>query len=172
MKSLRSRKRRRLSVAERVKRDYNRLSNRYKKYLQDDIAAVLTTVTHDIQKGLNLDPTTGKRVSAYELLKTSAQILAKHSGENTLRDLYRRFRTEESAVYAKYNSYMYRQGYSASQYFLENAYTENRQGANGKNGSIIEVYVELPRNSMGRISYNMLTITFDYSGDYMEANMY
>ena len=78
-------------------------------------------------------------------------------------NIFSRFRNEESSVYAKYNSYMYRRGEAASQYFYKNAKFKAY-------GSIVEVTVELPKNLNGK-SYDYLTIKLDFSGGYFEAEM-
>ena len=78
-------------------------------------------------------------------------------------NIFSRFRNEEPSVYAKYNSYMYRRGEPASQYFYKNAKFKAY-------GSIVEVTVELPKNLNGK-SYYYLTIKLDFSGGDFEAEM-
>ena len=78
-------------------------------------------------------------------------------------NIFSRFRNEDPSLYAKYNSYMYRRGESASQYFYKNAKFKSY-------GSLVEVTVELPKNLNGK-SYDYLTIKVDFSSDDFEAEM-
>lgn len=94
-----------------------------------------------------------------ELFATKIQHNKWESGLGDLETLYARFRTEAPQVYAKYNSYMYRNGYSASQWFLDNSHSSSVQ-----RGSIVTTTVVLPTlGSNKRVTYTTLTVVDDKS---------
>lgn len=75
--------------------------------------------------------------------------------------IFSRFRDEQPSVYAKYNSYMYRLGYSSADYFYKNAEYEGI-------GSVVTVTLDLPKNMNG-IFYELLTIKLNMTGS--ESNV-
>ena len=87
----------------------------------------------------------------------------RRSGNNTKEYIYKRFRQEVPDVYSKYNSYVYRLGFSSAQYFKEKAELSQE-------GSIVNVKVKLPEKESGAV-YDYLYINFDFSGDYIDAKM-
>ena len=135
----------------------------YAKKEHDEIN-LLRMTANAIRLGYNYKD--GKRISAKQVMMAGLERNFKHSTLGTLLDYYKRFRNELPDVYAKYNSYMYRQGYSASKYFYDNAKRE-------VDGSMVIVTLDLPRNAK-TINYNTLTIIVYYSGekkDEIEATM-
>lgn len=73
--------------------------------------------------------------------------------------IYKEFRTQEPELYNKYNSYVYRLGYSAMQWFMDKGNVEVKN-------SIITVDVELPDKYSGRVFYNTLHLKFERSGGF------
>lgn len=135
------------------------------KYMKEgiDIQRAAALISKDIQLGYNIDKNTGEVKKAKEIVRSYAGAVYRRTGKGTLRDVYKRFRNESSNVYSKYNTYIYRLGYSASQYFYENAEISQE-------GSLISIVVGLPEKE--GISYSILLIEYDYSGGEFVANMY
>ena len=107
-----------------------------------------------------------KGINSYEALKEYAKSRYRHSGMGTKEDLYRRFRTspETSSIYNKYNSYMFRNGYSARNYWFDKVQFKN-------DGSWVLTEAELPRLSKG-VHYDSLEINYNYSNHEIEAYLY
>lgn len=148
-------RRRKSTIEYLVKKSYEALPRGLKEYIEDPEQAV-QALTHMIMADGNINP--------YKALKESAIYTKRKSGDNTRQFIWNRFRTEESALYNKFNSYMYRQGYSARNYWFDNV------GFN-KHGSIIESYCELPEKASG-VAYGILEIDYDFSGELLEAYLY
>ena len=150
-------KRRSKSIKYIVERSYDALPKGLKEYIEDaeQIRA----------KVYNLIMAEGKsgEVEPYNALKQYAMDRKKRSGDNTKEYIYKRFRQEVPKVYSKYNSYVYRLGFSSAQYFKEKAELSQE-------GSIVHVEVELPKKESG-VVYNYLYINYDFSSDYIDAKM-
>ena len=99
-----------------------------------------------------------KKVNPYNAFSEWAKGLGRMSGLATKDFLWRRFKTDAntSAVYNKFNSYMYRNGYSASRYWFENVELKPMWK------SIITASCELPSQTKG-VRYDTLEIEYDYS---------
>lgn len=104
-----------------------------------------------------------KGISPYKALIGNAKSLSGRS-LNAIR-FYSMFRNEAHSVYAKYNSYMYRNGFSASVYFYSNAEYSSR-------GKTVDITVELPKLIGNIKKYDILTISIDVSaGIVLSAEM-
>lgn len=140
-----------------VQKSYEALPKNLKKYIEDPEQtkiSVYNIIMASEGYGV-LDP--------YKALEQYATYRKKKSGDNTKEYIYKRFREEKSGVYSKYNSYVYRLGFSSAQWFKDNATLEQDR-------SIIMVTTPLPLKSRG-VTYSQLVIFFDFSGDYIYAEM-
>lgn len=140
-----------------VQKSYEALPKNLKKYVEDPEqikSSVYNIIMASGGYGV-LDP--------YKALKQYAMYRKKKSGDNTKEYIYKRFREEKPDVYSKYNSYVYRLGFSSAQYFKDNAKLE-------RDGSIVTVTTPLPPKSRG-VTYSQLVISFDFSDDYIDAEM-
>lgn len=142
-----------------VERTFESLPKTLKSYIEDDKYQLVKVITNTIiQSGRQGE------MNPYEALKQTALYKQKRSGANTKSYIYRIFREEESSLYAKYNSYVYRLGYSSSKYFLDNAEVYQK-------GSIIVAVLDLPEKGNGVI-YETLHLEYDFSAQEMlEAYM-
>lgn len=176
MKRMLLRKKRRtwkeMSFEERVAKAYYKLpkylrafvSRRDRKQAIIATAAALSKGDFDV-----IDKSTGKRPDiSYVLYKGLKDRLP--TNYETKQVMFRRFRLEEPALFAKYNSYMFRQGFRSTAYFMEHAEVTS-VGTNKYKNDIIQAYLEIPVNMMGtaRIRkqtavYHGLTITIHGSG--------
>lgn len=94
--------------------------------------------------------------NVYESLMEQGKSAYRRSHRDSIDIIYRSFREESPSVYSKYNSYVYRLGYSSAHYFRENMdYIIN--------GSRWEIWVDLPLKMSGTI-YKQLLITYNWSG--------
>lgn len=150
-------RRREESIKYIVQKSYEALPKNLKKYVEDPELAkssvyniIMTSEGYGV-----LDP--------YKALKQYATYRKKKSGDGTKEYIYKRFREEKSDVYSKYNSYVYRLGFSSAQWFKDNAKLE-------QDGSIVMITTPLPPKSRG-VTYSQLVISFDFSGDYIDAEM-
>lgn len=100
----------------------------------------------------------------YSQLYENAKSAYKHSWTGTKNWLYKIFRTDAqtSSMYNKYNSYMYRNGYSASKYWFNNVDME-------EDGEWILTTCELPKLTKG-VHYEVLE--FNYNRSTHEAEAY
>jgi hypothetical protein len=141
-----------------VNKAYDALPKYLQKTLEEDkkqnISAIVNLIVMEGRESL---------VKPYSALKQIGQ----HRAERTIqaRTMFNRFRTETPDVYFKYNSYIYRRGFTSADYFYRNAVFSN-------SGAIVTARVDLPQNTTGRVSYDYLEITMAFSGDdYFEAKM-
>lgn len=141
-----------------VERTYEALPKGLKGYI-DDKAQIIKVVTNTIIQSGNAG-----QMNPYEALKQFAQYRQKKSGDNTKAFLYKRFKEETASVYNKYNTYVYRLGYSSAKFFMENA-------AMSQEGSLITAILKLPPKTNG-ITYEELYIEYDFSGHFFDAQMY
>lgn len=139
-----------------VKRAYEALPKNLKKYIENPKQAITVISRMIIYEGDRLE------VEPYKALKQAASYQKKKSGDNTKQFLYTRFRLEEPSIYSHYNTYMYRLGFSARNYFMDNVVIE-------QDGSIVRAICELP-TKVG-VSYNNLELTYDFSGVDFSAYM-
>lgn len=118
------------------------------KYIREPLKEDKFKYTNALAKEMLLNQE--KIFNPYKVFK---QIAEKQSGRtiNALQ-MYARFRNEVPDVYALYNSYMYRRGYSAAQYFYKNAEFEGE-------GSNVDITLELPEGG----KYKQLKIFMDMS---------
>lgn len=151
-------RRRRSTIEYIVQRSYEALPKGLKEYIEDPEQAIKVTTNLIMQSGSE------GQVNPYEALRQTALYRQKKSGDNTRQFIWNRFREEESSLYNKFNSYMYRQGYSARNYWFDNV-------ALDQHGSIIRAICELPTKPQG-VSYDVLDIEFDFSGQELTAGLY
>ena len=149
--------RRKKSIEYIVQKSYEALPKGLKKYVEDPEQAKSAVYNSIMASG------SSGEIEPYNALKQYAADRKKKSGDNTKEYIYKRFREELPAVYSKYNSYVYRLGFSAAQYFKEKAELS-------QDGSIVNVKVKLPKKESG-VVYDYLYINFDFSGDYIDAKM-
>lgn len=150
-------KRRSKSIKYIIARSYDALPKDLKGYIED---------AEQIKANVyNLIMASGKsgEIEPYNALKQYAMDRKRRSGNNTKEYIYKRFRQEVPDVYSKYNSYVYRLGFSSAKYFKEKAELS-------QDGSIVTVTVKLPEKTSGT-AYNYLYITYDFSSDYIDAKM-
>ena len=149
--------RRKKSIEYIVQKSYEALPKNLKKYVEDP-EQVKTSVYDSIMASGSAG-----EIEPYNAIKQYAMDRKKKSGDNTKEYIYKRFREEKSDVYSKYNSYVYRLGFSSAQWFKDNAKLE-------QDGSIVMVTTPLPPKSRG-VTYSQLVIWFDFSDDYIDAEM-
>ena len=150
-------KRRSKSIKYIIERSYDALPKDLKGYIED---------AEQIKANVyNLIMASGKsgEIEPYNALKQYAMDRKRRGGNNTKEYIYKRFREEKPDVYSKYNSYVYRLGFSSAQYFKDNTKLE-------QDGSIVIVTTPLPPKSRG-VTYSQLVISFDFSDDYIDAKM-
>lgn len=146
-------KNKRKTIEEKLWEAYESFPEWQKKYFED-IEASIAISKNAFEMGYDYNPDTGKRYTPKQMLFSQVERIITHSLETTKREIYRKFREEEFSLYAKYNSYVYRNGFSSSQYFLKNAQMKVQ-------GSIVSITVPLPKGK--RKSYDELVLEYDYS---------
>lgn len=150
-----------ISKIEKLRRQIRKIYNKLPKWVKDvigkeDMPYAINSVTHSIYTGQNVIPESGQKVTARQIFINSAKSISRHMGVGTKRDIFAKFRNLEPSVYSKYNSYMYRNGFSASQYFYENVKIK-------KDRSNIVATLILPKAKAGRFTYSELQINYSYS---------
>ena len=106
-----------------------------------------------------------QRINIQKAFSSTAQTLSRHSGEGTRRFLFKILKSEWRSVYNHYNTYIYGLGYSAAEYF----YNPDNSSLN-QYGSSITITVNLPSKARG-ISYDTLTLEYDFSNEFSYAEM-
>ena len=104
-------------------------------------------------------------VDVYQAIKSYASNKFDRVYNTQKKTVWESFKAMESSVYYKYNSYIYRLGYSASKYWFENVEFTNIEG------SLVTTQLKLPSKASGVI-YDTLEIIHDFSTGYTEAMMY
>lgn len=151
-------RKKRETIEDIVRKSYQALPQKYKEMIEDPETIIkATTNIIWVDKGRSISP--------YAAIKSYAQQRGRMQKMGTKYDLWRAFRTDPStsAVYNKFNSYMYRNGYSARNYWFSNVEIKVER-------SVIYATCELPKNSKG-VRYDTLEIEFDYSGGEIVAYM-
>lgn len=152
-----------------VRRSFAALPTRARDYLEkdpQDAERMIRIATNTIMQAGE----SGKYDPYQAFLKVANKHL-KSEYDGTKEEIYRAFRTQRSSLYAKYNSYMYRKGYSSRNYWFDNV--ELRQ-----EGSTVFTSCDLPLLEVGkpdkrRSFYSGLEIVYDFSsGAIEEAIMY
>lgn len=153
MQSNRVKKTKKLTTEERFRKALESLPKWQQEFFDDKEYVIRTSAyAHDI--GYDYNPATGKRYTPRQFLYAQIKRHVRSSLQATKREIYKKFRLEETQLYAKYNSYMFRTGNSAQQYFIENSTIK-------VSGSIVSVTVELPKGK--KVSYSELVLEYDYS---------
>lgn len=141
-----------------VNRSYEALSKRAKKYIDNR-----AQISQHIVNMIIVDGDVGN-INPYKAFMRYSKDQAGIKRTDFAKRLYRRFREEYPGLYSKYNSYVYRLGYSSADWFFQKAKWTN-------NGSMVTATVELPQKTTG-VVYQELELTVDASGDYFVAEMY
>lgn len=159
MKNTRSRKKKKnLTLRERIERDIERLPKWRRKYLFETEAQKEYLIRNMLYSVVDAKRNK-KKVNIYKALYQQTQegiSSGRSKREGTLRDIYRAFRTQEVSLYRYYNTYMYRKGQSAAQYFYnpENSTITDRQYT-----TVVEL--DLPRGGKN-YKYNKLVIEYNW----------
>lgn len=132
-----------------------------KKEMQmiDNPEQIIKTVTNLIWADSQLS------LSPYQAISAYAKQRGRLNKMGTKMDIWKMFRTdgETRSVYNKFNSYMYRNGYSASKYWFDNVTIKIDR-------SVVFAICELPTKTKG-VNYSTLEIEYNYSGGEIYAYM-
>lgn len=132
-----------------VRRSLEALPKADKKFIED---------TKQLEKTLtNLVMVTDEPIDVYKAVKSYSSQQQYKSGYPRKRELFQRFKNEYPELFSKYNSYMYRHGFSASNYYFEHAKLS-------WGPSEVTATVELP-SVTSVVKYGILELTEEYSGD-------
>lgn len=154
MKNMRlNRVKKKLTTEERFRKAFESLPKWQQEFF-DDVEYVIQTSAYAHDIGYDINPKTGRRYTPRQLLYEQIKSHVRGSMQLTKREIYNKFRMEERPLYNKYNSYIYRTGNSAQQYFINNSTIK-------VNGSIVSITVHLPPGK--RKSYDELVLEYDYS---------
>lgn len=141
-------------------RSYEALTKSEKKFIDNKEQIIETIVNQIMVAGEVAD------FNPYTMLKqfSEQQQMAKYPRLEFAKNVFRMFREYYNALYAKYNSYMYRLGYSGANYFYDNAKWSSI-------GSVVTATLILPEKFTGKV-YTTLEITVDASDvDFIVASM-
>lgn len=144
-----------------TKRSYQALTKEQKKYIENPSQIIENIVNQIVVSG-----EVGK-INPFNALKQYSQQRQRETNPRIefAKETFAMFRQEYPSLYAKYNSYMYRLGYSSANYFYENAEWNAR-------GSVVTATLELPTKLSG-VVYETLEITRDASDStYLVAEMW
>lgn len=135
---------------ESIEKYVNRTFEALPKYIQESLKE---DKYQNIQNIINNIIVTGEAgvTRPYNALRQVGMRAAKRSTQAML--IFSSFRNNNPSLYAKYNSYIYKLGYSSANYFYKNAEYEGQ-------GYVVTVYLELPQNTNG-VSYSTLSFEVD-----------
>lgn len=150
-----------------VRRSYEALPKRLKEFVENPERIIQVATNTIIQAGR------GGQFSPYKALMSMAQSKQRTSYYGTKMLIFKEFRVQEPSVYAKYNSYMFRRGFSSVKYWLDNV-------GLSIDGKIARTICELPPATLraphkaGRPQsyYTALEIQYDLSTGDLTAYMY
>lgn len=152
-----------------VRRIFEALPAKSMNYLErnpnDAERSIRMTVNTIMQAG------EGGKMNPYKAFIQQAHNQMRSGYQSSKEEIFRAFRTQRPSLYAKYNSYMYRKGYSSRNYWFDNV--ELRQ-----EGVIMYTSCELPLLQVGkpdnrRVFYSCLEIAYNFSDEAIEeAIMY
>lgn len=140
-----------------VKRSVEALPAKIKKFIDDKEQKIDTTVHMIIAMGEE------GQMEPYKAFYQHSQTIRRQKNIGTLEETYRRFRTETPQVYNHYNTYVYRLGFSAKQWYMDNAQVKTDKG-------ITIITVDLPDKARGK-KYEYLEISYDWSSGDFDAEM-
>lgn len=140
----------------------------YKEIPEDDEYRIVRLISNMISAGEEVEP--------YAQIKSYIRQQYRGSWAGTKRDIFKYFKThlQTRPIYNKFNSYMYRNGYSAVRYWLDNVKVE-------KVKDVIYCHCELPslgklralsnrsRRWKEKVRYESLEIEYNYSSDQIVA---
>lgn len=140
-----------------IDRIFDAVPKKVKQYIEDP-EQLKKVLTHTVIVG-------GKygKIDPYKAILEFAKHQRKASGDETLDYIWKRFKQENPQTYNHYNTYVYRLGYSAKNWFMENAEIT-------VNGSNSTCSVKLPTKTTGMVYYE-LYIEYDFSGGILWAYM-
>lgn len=145
-----------------IEKVYQGIPEKQRKYISEeyDVQRAIDTIVNSIMY------MGGQKINPYIAFTSIIKNEKKKGYRGTKEELYKEFRTQESGLYAKYNSYVYRMGESAVNWFIE-------KGEVSVKGSTIIIDVEMPDKYSGRVFYDGLHLEYDWSGGYFtSAYMY
>lgn len=144
-----------------AERSYEALPKYLKRNVEEfDRKRWIQVAAHDLQYS-------GKQsgMDIYKSIRNAAEGEFRNSHRGTARDIWAEFKSQERPLYNHYNTYVYRLGYSASNYFFDNVNIKIEE-------PIVYANLALP-SKPGKYSYSQLVLKYNYSGGYfMEAYMY
>lgn len=149
---------RKLSLEERVRRAYKKLPKTLKELETPEdkeatIQSVIGLFETDLAKGKKVRPYT----VLYKNLKDRAPDI------NTRRKIFTAFRLNETQVFHKYNSYMFRLGLRSTQYFMQNAEVEKKTGDDSEDVRFIAT-LKLPLGKKEKYDKLEITVHIGASG--------
>ena len=164
MRNMRNNRIKKTTIADKVKRAFYRVPAWQRKYLAENKEAEERIILQ-MTKQVELAKERKQRINIQKAFSSTAQTLSRHSGEGTRRFLFKILKSEWTSVYNHYNTYVYGLGYSSADYF----YNPNNSSLT-QQGSNITMTLNLPNKSRG-ISYDTLSIEYDFSQEYSYAEM-
>lgn len=142
-----------------VERSYEALPKKYKDFVDEPEHTIKIITNIILMEGDNV------KMNPYQALLSTATTHRRHAGQGTRDLVYKRFKDEATDVYNKYNTYVYRLGYSSRNWFYDNFELSQ------ETDSRAVVTIELPFKAKGLV-YEILSIYFDWSDvTYFEAEM-
>lgn len=165
MRLSKKRKKRTLTLEQKIKKALYRLPKWRRKYVfetKEQEKLIIEKMLYSVLEAQKQ----GTKVNIYKAFYQQSSYGVRPKREGTLRDIFKALREQDSMLYNKYNSYMYRAGYSAANYFynVDNAQINDQ-------GYTTVVELELPPGK--DVGYTTMVIEFDWKDEeIINADMY
>ena len=165
MRLSKKRKKRTLTLEQRIKKALYRLPQWRRKYIfetKEQENLIIEKMLYSVKEAERQRT----KVNIYKAFYQQSSYGVRPKREGTLRDIFKAFKEQDNMLYNKYNSYMYRAGYSAANYFynVDNAQIDDQ-------GYTTVVQLELPPGK--DTSYTTLVIEYNWQdSEIINAEMY
>lgn len=154
MRLSKKRKRKTYTLEQKIENALNRLPKWRRKYIYENEKQkqfIIEKMLYSVKEAQSV----GKKINIYKAFFQQSSSGIRPRREGTLREIFKAFKTQEQALYNKYNSYMFRAGYPAASYFynLDNSQIDDQ-------GYITAIQLELPPGK--DITYTTLIIEYHW----------
>lgn len=146
-------------LIDRVKEAYRKeLEPWEKKYIASTPEELAFRIEQTANQVSEAEQKYGSQLNIRQIWRTEVNALSRHTMEGTRRDLFKILKSERHYDYNHLNTYLYRLGYSVSNYW-----GDPNNSTIEVNGSQVYMYLELPQKTTGYARYNIFTFAVDYS---------
>ena len=158
-KKIRHKKTEEEKLIDRVKKAYTQeLEIWERKYIANSPEELAFRVEQTARQVKETEEKYGTPIDVRKVWRTEVNALSRHTMEGTRRDLFKILKSERHYDYNHLNTYLYRLGYSVSNYWGDPNNSDIEV-----DGSAVYMTLDLPNKTSGWAIYKTFTFAYDYS---------